>query len=549
MNFKGIKTLVMMQLKDKLDLSFLSSARGVIFKLVLSLLGLALITAVFYVAFMLSVTLSVFSFSSYLPDTVLTAIFTVIQILAILSCTVGLTKALYTSPDNKVLFTLPVDTNEVYFSKLLLYFIFELKRNFSITLPIFIAYGMINRAVFYYYLWAIFCFVIISAIPVVIGAVLSIPGLYLSKIVKRSKVLQGVLGTICFLVVAFLILDLVNRIPENINIMGSWGSITASIKAFLDGFCNLFTPFYMLCKMVVGGTLLISSRLFTFNTFIYLGLAILVIAVMFFASFFLARPLFFKMVSSQFEYEKLILKPKKNKVHSASLSPFFETLKMTMRSSTEVFSLAVQFLAPPIAVFLLNKIYGAMNTSFIGQSMTRAFSLLVMLATALTFNADYANVYSKEGIARNLIKTRPEKPIKTVCSRISVRIMVGNLSVICATVLYGVATHMGFGQGLLITLVGVFLLNAHLLWTAELDIMNPQTDQFATVGQSFSNPNEIKSTVIAFVIALIFAFLTYFLSDTGALSALIKITVLAAGFFAFRAFLFIQRVKLYFAEK
>ena len=130
-----------MQLKDKLDLSFLSSARGVIFKLVLSLLGLALITAVFYVAFMLSVTLSVFSFSSYLPDTVLTAIFTVIQILAILSCTVGLTKALYTAPDNKVLFTLPVDTNEVYFSKLLLYFIFELKRNFSITLPILLLTG------------------------------------------------------------------------------------------------------------------------------------------------------------------------------------------------------------------------------------------------------------------------------------------------------------------------------------------------------------------------------------------------------------------------
>ena len=180
----------MMQLKDKLDLSFVKSKRGLIFKIVLSVVKLVAVTAVFYLLFFVCNMLGVFYPSGYIPDTVANVLFTVMQLMSVVTCIVGLTQALYMTADNRVLLTLPASSATVFFSKLILYYVFELKRNVTFTLPMFIAYGMINGAVWYYYLWLIFCFAFISMIPVVIGALVSIPALFVATFVKQFKWLQ-----------------------------------------------------------------------------------------------------------------------------------------------------------------------------------------------------------------------------------------------------------------------------------------------------------------------------------------------------------------------
>ena len=76
-----LKTLVAMQLKDKLDLSFVKSTRSLIIKIVLSLVKLIVVTGLFFVLFYFSNVLSIFSFSGVLPDTVVNVLFTVIQLL------------------------------------------------------------------------------------------------------------------------------------------------------------------------------------------------------------------------------------------------------------------------------------------------------------------------------------------------------------------------------------------------------------------------------------------------------------------------------------
>ena len=76
----------MMQLKDKLDLSFVKSKRGLIFKIVLSVVKLVAVTAVFYLLFFVCNMLGVFYPSGYIPDTVANVLFTV-------TCIVGLTQA------------------------------------------------------------------------------------------------------------------------------------------------------------------------------------------------------------------------------------------------------------------------------------------------------------------------------------------------------------------------------------------------------------------------------------------------------------------------
>ena len=117
---KKLLSLVKMQLADKIDFSWTKDTRSTIVKVVLAILKFVLVTALFYVLFMVCSLLGVFGIGKNIPDTVLAVIFTVIQLLSVITCMSGLTNALYKAEDNKVLLTLPVEHNQVFFSKIIL---------------------------------------------------------------------------------------------------------------------------------------------------------------------------------------------------------------------------------------------------------------------------------------------------------------------------------------------------------------------------------------------------------------------------------------------
>ncbi len=545
---KKLLLLVKMQLADKLDFSWTKDVRSTIFKIVFAVLKFALVTVLFYVLFMICSLLGIFGIGSKIPDTVLAIIFTAIQIMSVITCTSGLTASLYKSADNKVLLTMPVEHNQVFFSKIILYFIYELLKNANFTLPLFIAYGINNGAIWYYYPFLLGCFVLISLLPVLIGAVLSIPWLFISAFIERRRTLQTILIITACLVVARILFNLVALIPANINLIAQWNTITQEvIQPFLRSFTNFFSPYYKLTLMIVGGTLSIASKLFSQSTFITLLILVSVLILSILIAFLLARPLFFKMASKQFEFEKKITKPKKNAIHNRWLSPLSQELKRNFRSSKYVVLIMLQLLLPGILIFLLNKLYSAMQTSFNGQMMTMAFNMVVLYLSVLSFNNEFASVYSRDGNARFLEKTRPINPAALTFSRLIPRLVVICASVLLATYLYVYSAQIT--RFAIISITVIFVASAHLLWCAELDIMNPQSGQYATIGMEFNNPNETTAMILSLIISILFAFLFYFLAQSGIQSAFIKLAVLSFVFLALRAYLFFIRVKLYYKEK
>ncbi|MCH5152663.1 MAG: hypothetical protein J1F68_01710 [Clostridiales bacterium] len=561
---KKLKTLVMMQLRDKLDLSFVRSARSTIIKVGLAIIKLAVVVAIFYLLFMVCNMLSIFYPSSFIPDTVVNVLFTLIQVMSIITCTVGLTQTLYMTADNRVLLTLPVSSTQVYISKLILYYIFELKKNITLTLPLFVAYGMINGAVWYYYLWLLFCFLFVSLVPVAIAAIVSIPTLYVWQFVKKFKWLQAILTLAGASLVTWGIVVLIGLIPSNINILGQWYAITLSIQDFLNAFAKYSAPYYYLTLMIVGGTLRIGARLIQGDTFMYWGIMVGAVAVLLALSFAIAKPMFVWMASKQFEYEKRKVKPQKNKVHRRRTSPFFESMKMDVRSSRFLIMSFIQLVLPAIAILFLNRLYAAMNTNYSGQVMTKAFNLLVMLVITLAFNNVYACVYSKEAAARNILKTRPQKPIYTLFGRIVFRagvIVVSTALVVVAFILAlayknvdGELVYQALSSDYLkeIVLMGVITLlvaESHLLWCAEMDIMRNFADQYQTVGVQYDSPNERNATIIGFLLSALFTVMYYLFSDRGTQSALIKGVCIAAVIVVARIYLYVTRSKLYFVEK
>lgn len=538
---RGLWVLIRMQLKAHIDLSFLRSKRSFILKAGIALVLFAVVTAAFYGVFTVCSMLSIFSFGGGVPDTVMTLLFTLIQLMSICSCTAGLAKSLYRGGDNVILLVLPVRQNTVFLSKLAVYYISELKRNLTLTLPLYLAYGLCQGAVWFYYPWMVFCMLFVSLLPVAIGAILSIPALYIPKLISRVKFVKYLLlaaGAAALIVAAFF---LVNLIPENINILGQWGSISQSIRDFLNAFSQWVAPWHYLNLMMVGGTLAIARNPVTLLSGLTLLALVGVLAGLVAISFYTARLLFLKLTAQANESEVKRTKPRPNRVRSKGWSMVSEDLLRSARSGKALWKSFVEFFFPAFLIFALNRIYAAMNTSLSGQTMTATFNVLVLLVTVLTSNAYLARAYSRDGAARNLLKTRPVDFRRLLVSRLLLRMVVSTLSVVTAVVLYGVVAEAGIWKTVAFLLMAIFANIAHIFWCAEIDVMNPESNA--------GGGNSAKATVIGVLLSALFAAGYYLYSNSGQLHAFIVLACAAGVFCILRAFLYFERVRIYFVEK
>ena len=133
------KTLFMMQLKEKLDLSFLKNKKQTMFKVVFAILGFIAITTVAYFLLSLCQMLNLFSALNHIPLSVMAVLLTVMFFLNLFTCTVGLSKTLFYGKDNLVLITYPVKPFIMFLSKMLVFYINEIKKTFTFLIPVFFA--------------------------------------------------------------------------------------------------------------------------------------------------------------------------------------------------------------------------------------------------------------------------------------------------------------------------------------------------------------------------------------------------------------------------
>ena len=100
-------------------------------------------------------------------------------------------------------------------------------------------------------------------------------------------------------------------------------------------------------------------------------------------------------------------------------------------------------------------------------------------------------------------------------------------------------------------IIGTFFVYlAHLLHSAELDIINPHTEIYAAVGEYENDPNEIKSSSLAFTLSFVIAaFMLLLLFKESILRVCIKFAIVALLAFSYKLFLFFTNIKLYYKEK
>ena len=383
----GLKTLCKMQLKDRINLSFLKSVKQTIFKVVLSLLKFALITVVIYFGFYILSYLRLVSLLPGVPENLFEVIFTCLMLLSIIVCSFGLVKTLYFAKDNFMLLTMPVDRTKVFLSKLIVFYIYEFIRNLNYFLPLLVAYGLINKMPFYYFFWLVLAMFIITLIPVCIGALLSIPLMYIQNFVKSYKFLEYTLVVVLIAGVSVGLILVINSIPANFDLIGTWGTTFWNIQNFLNTFNKIFMPFTWMSIAIVGKRYGISNNLFRLEQWISILIILGGIAIIFGLTYLLVRPMYFHMASTPFEYKKdKVTKTIPNKKQNAFWSGVVKDFKLNFRTPSKFYSLVAVIIGLPTSIFLLNKIYSAMDTRLTGTNTSIAFNILLILLIAYRIN-------------------------------------------------------------------------------------------------------------------------------------------------------------------
>ena len=548
--WRALVTLVKMQLKEKMDMSYLRSTRRFIFKIVWLLIEFAAITAILTVLFTLIKMLGLFSLVRDIPVSVISLVFAVMLMLSVITDTAGLMKSLYFSKDNTVLLTFPATPSLVFLSKLVTYYVYELRKSFMFMVPMFIAYGIAKSYGSYYYPWLILVFVFISTLPVLISALLSIPAMFLYVFLNRHKLIQYALYTLAGVFGVLGVWVVLGLIPDDINFIETWGETYWQIQSFLDGYVESFMPIYKLTELIVGKTMGLTNVVFhseTVSSLLWLALTDIGALVL---CFVFSKPLFCRMAATPFEFKKKNeIQAKSNVKRGAFLSAVRKEWLSGLRSNSFIKLFGILVVIMPMAIYLLNKLYASMNLAALGQCMTVCFNAMIMLLILTLTNIDLASVYSRDGASSYLNKVQPAPYAVLLFSKLFFPIVISLIGTAFTTVVLMSLAPISSAEAIM---VGVLVYSVHLFHlfsSAESDIMNPQYEQYATFSEQSNNPNESSSAILAVLASSLVFILGLFLSTNGGTAVWTKMAIVSLALAVFKVITYLSKIKAFYKEK
>ena len=548
--WRALVTLVKMQLKEKMDLGYLRSKRKLIFKVVWLFIEFAAITAIITVIFHFIKIFGLFSLTHDIPVSVISLVFGIMLLLSLVTDTIGLMKSLYFSKDNTVLLTFPATPSLVFFSKLVTYYVYEFRKSFMFTIPMFIAYGIVKGYSLIFYPWLILMFVLISSIPVLVAALLSIPAMFVYIFLNRVKLLQYLLYSAVGGATILLVWWLIGLIPEDINFIESWGNTYWEIQEFLNNYTKTFAPVHEFTELIVGRTVGLSSVIFHSSTLKNLLILVAIGCGLLAICFLCSKPLFCRMASTPFEFKKKDrIKARRNRQLPPFLSAVKKEFSVGLRSNSFIKLGGVLIVIMPMAIYLLNRLYSAMNTRFLGTQMTVCFNIIVILLMMMMTNIDLASVYSRDGSSSYLNKVQPTPYATLLISKLIFPMLIALIGCVVTINIFAIESAISPKDAWMIAIMIYFVYIAHLFSSAEKDIMNPQYEQYATFNEQTNNPNETGAGVSAIIIAVVVFVLALFFSSRNDPAAWIKLAAVSVALAGYKVFTYLSKIKAFYKEK
>ncbi len=502
-NLNDVATLYRMQVREKVDFSYLKNAKKAVSRGLVLVVEFAIVMAVSYGVLFGCRYLGLFSPLGIIPTSVMSVVFIVLFLFSIISCMITLSRDLFKAKDNVVLETYPVKANDIYLSKLAVAVVREVRRTIIFYVPIFFAYAVISGLAVYAYFWILIWFVFFTVFEILLAGILALPVYYIIRFFNHFNWVKIALAVIFVAALIYLVVWLASIIPSNINLIRTWSAVSDWLRKFLSWCTENLYLFYAFTTFLVGKQEGVNTIFFTNYSWAVPLIIIGCILVFFVINIIISKYLYLRITMRQNETTQKEHKEKSNVARTSFGSGIYYESKRILSSGGKLATFITIIIALPLMVILLNLIYAAMKTRLMGDYLIVCFNILVIVLFTTSSNVWVSSIYSKDANALVMSRTFPTKYAQTLFPRLVLPAIVTVLTVVPSTFIFMALQGIGGWDMLWIILIELFVCLGHLLWSAEIDFTHPRPDLYETSGSAASNPNEAKSIGLSFGLSAI----------------------------------------------
>ena len=543
-----IRSLLFMQMGDKLRKRSRRQRRRFAFLVFLQVLAAVAITAICTVL----CTLLANTFHVPMDRDMLAAIFLLTQLISIIANVGTIQDILFTDRENSMLLTFPCTFREIAISKLLLFFMRELKKNCFFLLPFLFGFGIATSQGFAFFLFTIGAYLLLSALPIFIACVLSIAFLYVNRWLQAIPLLYASVLSVFFGFVFYAAYRILLLLPDPLRFLQEYASYIAKITDLVDAVARFSLHYGSLADILTG-----DGRLFDW-LFVLVASALITVA-----GITLLLPFYFRAVSSSAERSTREKKVRQRRHEGSSLTAapsrfghfalyrtfLHKELIITVRDVHKLSATVTSFFVLPLVSYIMNQVLDSINTNPLGDYMVIAFNIMISASLLAAFNTDCACALSMEGLEFGVLKTAPSNTMSIAWAKITATLLSNLIAILATAAILYFTTGMGVFDLLCFIVTLLFIAGGVVLWSFQLDVCHPLFHEYASKGGGVvDNPNVGKAALFGFLTATISGLLALLLLHDGYMSGWIRILLLATCFLVARAFLFYRNLQVYFHE-
>ena len=408
-----------------------------------------------------------------------------------------------------------------------------------------IVYGYMN---FMFIISTIIVGVILPVFPVLIGALITIPILYITKVINKIPILKTILIVLLLVGLFCVFVLIVKIIPRPLGVLEMFYSFVFGVTDVIES-VDLYSLFYQnIGNILLGDNIGVNYLIVLGVLFALVGLVVLI-----------SMPLYFKLASSSNEHSTEKKRKGENKAERNTFLTFVKKeWLLSVRNFEEFINNYIFLFAMPYVLFVMVGIFTAIQLNLLGVYMTISFSGFIALLMCSASNTASALAITKEGSEFVLLKTVPSDATKMAWAKIFFNLVYSSIMIIVSFVLViifcpyykeasgGKWEWLFNSDWLWYMMIMVLFVNAGLVfWSFQIDIMNPKLREYASSGDTSGINNASKSILIGVLISLLFTVLTLLtLLDTNNMALIWAIIIgVAVIFFIARLYLFVIYLK------
>lgn len=541
-------TLVVMQLKDKWNISFKADKKGTLFKIVGYVIVFAAITFVVHLLMDFAGSkLSIFM-EKRIPVSAMVPLIAIISILEIFAILVEMTRTLFFAKDNAVLITYPVKSDYLFLSKLIVYYLDALKKMFTLFLPIVISFGMIYGYPVYFYVLAIILTIIYVAVLVLLCGVLSIPTYYILRFIDHFRIIKLILAGLITGLLIYGTIKLVNVIPSNINLVEEYQKFSVGLTSFLTWFSKAFWGFKVITYWICGVKNGLEMSVFSNYTWaVTLGLFAIIVALIF-VNAYLSKPFYHKMIAASNTRNTRPAKQHKNHRRFHLISLIHYELIRTLRDTRIVAGSIVSLVFMPLLILVVNRVYSSFDTRTLGEIIIYVANYSFIFIVTFSHNITSSYLFSKDGPSWVVNKTMPRDPRITLSVRLIYNLIV-TLGIIIPSslIFFNSFKSQSYSSTLFILSLIAFSV-FHILLSASFDFSHSKNKEKADIGSEIRGSHELVSLAFGFLTLLVSLVMYVLFVLKHSSNPQTRLFILGCVLMVFEAIFFIRKIRLTFQE-